>query len=155
MGLCVCVYLCLCVYVSLSVCLSEAQEHLFSASSSPLESHLRVLKLYYKVASSHLPAPQIAPCTKVLLPSRQFSSSSSPDTPRTQVVLPSRQFSSSSSRILRVLKLYYQVIVLPSHQFSSSHSPDTPRTKGVLPSRQFSSSSSPATPRTTVVLQSR
>ena len=130
MGLCVCVYLCLCVYVSLSVCLSEAQEHLSSASSSPLESRLRVVKLYYKVASSHLPAPQIAPCTKVLLPSRQFSSSSSPDTPRTQVVLRSRQF-------------------------SSSHSPATPRTKVVLPSRQLSSSSSPATPRTKVLVPSR
>ena len=139
-----------CVCVSLSVCLSEAQEHLSSASSSPLESRLRVVKLYYKVASSHLPAPQIAPCTKVLLPSRQFSSSSSPDTPRTQVVLPSRQFSSSSSPDTPRTN-----VVLPSHQFSSSHSPDTPRTKVVLPSRQFSSSSSPATPRTKVVLQSR
>ena len=44
---------------------------------------LRVLKLYYKVASSQLPAPQIAPRTKVVLQSRQFSSSSSPDTPHT------------------------------------------------------------------------
>ena len=40
---------------------------------------LRVLKLYYKVASSQLPAPQIAPRTKVVLQSRQFSASSSPD----------------------------------------------------------------------------
>ena len=54
---------------------------------------LRVLKLYYKVASSQLPAPQIAPRTKVVLPSHQFSSSSSPDTPRTKVVLQSRQCS--------------------------------------------------------------
>ena len=58
---------------------------------------LRVLKLYYKVASSQLPAPQIAPRTKVALQSRQFShqfsSSSSPDTPRTKVVLQSRQCS--------------------------------------------------------------
>ena len=56
--------------------------------------------------------------TTVVLQSRQFSSSSSPDTPRTQVVLQLRQFSSSSS-------------------------PHTPRTKVVLESRQFSSSSSP------------
>ena len=80
-------------------------------------SLIRVLKLYYKVASSQLPAPQIAPHTKVVLQSRQFSSSSSPDTPRTKVVLQSRQFSSSSS-------------------------PETPRTKVVLQSRQFSASSS-------------
>ena len=56
-----------------------------------------MLKLYYKVASSQLPAPQIAPRTKVVLQSRQFSSSSSPDTLRIKVVLQSRQFSSSSS----------------------------------------------------------
>ena len=36
-------------------------------------------------------------CTKVVLESRQFSSSSSPDTPRTKVALQSRQFSASSS----------------------------------------------------------
>ena len=53
---------------------------------------LRVLKLYHKVASSQLPAPQIAPRTKVV-PSHQFSSSSSSDTPRTKVVLQSRQCS--------------------------------------------------------------
>ena len=53
----------------------------------------RALKLHYKVASSQLPAPQIAPRTKVVLPSHQFSSSSSPDTPRTKVVLQSRQCS--------------------------------------------------------------
>ena len=33
MGLSVCVSMSVCVYVSLSVCLSDAQEHLFSASS--------------------------------------------------------------------------------------------------------------------------
>ena len=54
---------------------------------------LRVLKLYYKVASSQLPAQQIAPRTKVVLSSHQFSSSSSPDTPRAKVVLQSRQCS--------------------------------------------------------------
>ena len=86
--------------------------------------------MHYTVASFQLPAPQIAPRTKVVLQSQQCSSSSSPDTPRTQVVLPTRQF-------------------------SSSHSPATPRTTVVLPRRQFSASSSPATPRTKVVLQSR
>ena len=99
--------------------------------SFQLHRLLRVLKLYYKVASSQLPAPQIAPRAKVVLPSRQFSSSSSPDTPRTKVALPSRQFSSSSS-------------------------PDTPRAKVALQSRQFSSSSSSSSPgalRTKVVLQ--
>ena len=53
--------------------------------------------MYYNVASSQLPAPQIALCTKVVLQSRQFSSSSSADTPRTKVALQSRQFSASSS----------------------------------------------------------
>ena len=61
--------------------------------SFQLHRLLRVLRLYYKVASSQLPAPQIAPRTKVVLPSHQFSSSSSPDTPRTEVVLQSRQCS--------------------------------------------------------------
>ena len=61
--------------------------------SFQLHRLFRVLKLYYKVASSQLPAPQIAPRTKVVLPSHQFSSSSSPDTPRTKVVLRSRQCS--------------------------------------------------------------
>ena len=95
-------------------------------------------------------APQIALRTQVVLPSRKFSSSSSPATLRTRVVLQSRQCSSSSSPNTPRTQ-----VVLPSRQFSSSHSPATPRTTVVLPSRQFSSSSSPATPRTTVVLQSR
>ena len=47
--------------------------------SFQLHRLLRVLKLYYKVASSQLPAPQIAPRTKVVLHSRQFSASSSTD----------------------------------------------------------------------------
>ena len=76
------------------------------------------------------------PRTKVVLQGCQFSASSSPDTPRTTVVLQGRQFSASSStdcsassscttkspvlsfqlhRLLRVLKLYYQV--------TSSHLP--------------------------------
>ena len=91
------------------------QSRQFSSSSSPdtpaysscttkspvlsfqLHRLLRVLKLYYKVASSQLPAPQIAPHTKVVLPSPQFSSSSSPDTLRTKGLLQSCQFSCSSS----------------------------------------------------------
>ena len=58
---------------------------------------LRVLKLYYEVASSQLLAAQIAPRAEVVLQSRQFSSSNLPDTPRAKVVLQSRQFSASSS----------------------------------------------------------
>ena len=61
-----------------------------ASSQLPAPQILRVLQLYYKVASSQLPAPQIAPRTKVVLPSHQSSSSSSPDIPR-------------------VLKLYYKV----------------------------------------------
>ena len=40
---------------------------------------LRVFKLCYKIASSQLPDPQIAPRTAVVLQSRQFSASRSPD----------------------------------------------------------------------------
>ena len=87
-----------------------------ASSHHPAPQILRVLKLYYKVASSQLPALQLAPRTKVVLESRQFSPSSSTDTPRSKVVLQSRQFSSSSS-------------------------PDTPCTKVVLRSRQFPASS--------------
>ena len=71
-----------------------------ASSHLPAPQILRVLKLHYKVASSQLsqlPALQIAPRTKVVLESRQFSPSSSTDTPRTKVVLQSRQFSASSS----------------------------------------------------------
>ena len=64
-----------------------------ASSQLPATQILRVLQLYYKVASSQLPAPQIAPRTNVVLPSHQFSSSSSPDTPRTKVVLQSHQCS--------------------------------------------------------------
>ena len=105
---------------------------------------------YYTVASSQLPAPQIAPRTKVVLQSHQFSASSSPATPRTTVVLQSRQCSSSSSP-----DTPRPQVVLPTRQFSSSRSPATPRTTVVLPRRQFSASSSPATLRTKVVLPSR
>ena len=112
----------------------------YNVASSQLAAHklLRVLKLYYKVASSQLPAPQILRVLKVVLQSRQFSSSSSPDTPRTKVVLQSRHFSASSSTDTPRTK-----VVLQSRQFSASSSPHTPRTKVVLQSRQFSASSSP------------
>ena len=81
---------------------------------------LRVLKLHYQVASSHLPTPQILRVLNLYYP---VASSHLP-----------------APRILRVLKLYYQVIVLPSHQFSSGYSPDTPRTKVVLPSHSTTKS---------------
>ena len=88
--------------------------------------------MYYQVATSHLPAPPLLRAvlklyykvaSSQLLPTHQFSASSSPATPRTTVVRQSRQCSSPSS-------------------------PDTPRPQVVLPTRQFSSSRSPATPRT-------
>ena len=79
-------------------------------SQLPAPQILRALKLHYKVASSQLPAPQIAPRTKVVLQSRQFSSSSSTDrcayyscTTNLPVL------SLHLARILRVLKLYYKV----------------------------------------------
>ena len=116
----------------------------FSSSHSPL----RVLKLCYAVASSQLPAPQIAPRTKVVLQSHQFSASSSPATPRTAVVLQSHQCSSPSSP-----DTPRPQVVLPTRQFSSSRSPAAPRTTVALPRRQFSASSSPATLRTRVAYQ--
>ena len=61
----------------------------------PAPQILRVLKMYYKVASSQLPAPQIAP--------------------RTKVETKSPVLSFQLHRLLRVLKLYYQV--------TSSHLP--------------------------------
>ena len=119
-----------------------------ATSHLPAPQLLRVLKLYYAVASSQLPAPQIAPRTKVVLQSHQFSASSSPATPRTTVVLQSRQCSSPSSP-----DTPRPQVVLPTRQFSSSRSPATPRTTLALPRRQFSASSSPATLRTRVAYQ--
>ena len=75
----------------------------------PAPQILHVLKLYYKVVSSQLPAPQIAPRTKVVLQSRQFSASSYTDCSA------------------------YQSCILASHQFSSSSLPDTPRTTNRTP----------------------
>ena len=131
---------------------------------------LRVLKLYYKVASSHLPAPQIPRVLKLYY---NFASSHLPAPHILRVLklhykvasshLPAPQiprvlklyynFASShlpAPHILRVLKLYYKVASsqLPAPQIA-------PRTKVVPESRQFSSSSSAETPRTQVVLQSR
>ena len=94
--------------------------------------------MYYKVASSQLPAPQIAPRAEGVLETRQFSASSSTATPRTKVA-------ASSSLTTPRTK-----VVLHSRQCSSPSSPDTPRPQVVLPTRQFSSSRSPATPRTTL-----
>ena len=74
------------------------QSRQFSASSSPdtpRHSLLRVLKLYYKVASSHLLAPQML---RVLKLHYKVASSHFP-----------------APQILRVLKLYYKV--------ASSHLP--------------------------------
>ena len=145
MGFCACVYVR--VETSLRMCVFVEVEGVCGClcASSQL---LRVLKLYYAVASSQLPAPQIAPRTKVVLQSHQFSASSSPAAPRTTVVLPSRQCSSSSSP-----DTPRPPVVLPTRQFSSSRSPATPRTTLALPRRQFSASSSPATLRTRVVYQ--
>ena len=99
---------------------------------------LRVLKLYYKVASSQLPALQIALRTKLVLESRQFSASSSTDCSAYESCtkkLPVLSF--QLYRLLRVLKMYYKVASsqLPALQIA-------PRTKDVLQSRQFSASSS-------------
>ena len=116
----------------------------FSASSSPdtprtkscttkspvlsfqLHRLLRVLKLYYKGASSQLPAPQIAPRTKVVLPSHQFSSSSSPDTPRTKVVLQSRQCSPAFRA--RHARSPQRVARAPDKSHSRLHVPHSTRT---------------------------
>ena len=127
------------------------------SSHLPAPQMLRVLQLYYTVASSQLLAARIAPRTKscsTMSPVLRFQlyrllrvqtlyskvASSQPPprqiTPRTKVVLESRQFSPSSSTDTPRSK-----VVLQSRQFSSSSSPDTPCTKVVLRSRQFSASS--------------
>ena len=82
-----------------------------ASSHLPASQILRVLKLYYKVASSHLPAPQILRVLKLYY---KVTSSHLP-----------------APQILRVLKLYYKVASsqLPAPQI-------TPRTKVVLQSRQ-------------------
>ena len=49
-----------------------ANSQLLPTSHLPAPQLLRALKLYYAVASSQLPAPQIAPRTTVVLQSHQF-----------------------------------------------------------------------------------
>ena len=80
-----------------------------ASSHLPASQILRVLKLYYKVASSHLPAPQILRVLKLYYKVASSQLPAPQITPRTKLVLQSRQFSSSSSQRLRVLKLYYKV----------------------------------------------
>ena len=117
----------------------EWPESIFHHVGSQSASYL--LSVQCEVLSRALSPPP----TGVLLPRRQFSSSSSPDTPRTQAVLPSQLSSSSSPHTPPT------TVVLQSRQFSSSSSPGTPRTTVALPSQQCSSSSSAATPRTKVI----
>ena len=122
-----------------------------ASSHLPAPQILRVLKSYYKVASSQLPAPQIAPRTKVVLQSRRFSASSSTDcSAYSSCTRMSLVLSFQLHRLLRVLKLYYKV--------ASSHLP-APQILRVLKSYyKVASSQLPApqiAPRTKVVLQSR
>ena len=108
-----CVGLCVwCVYMSpsLSVCPCLLLVKVFTLLVKSLHCTTKSPVLSFQLH-------RLLRVLQVVLQSRQFSSSSSPDTPRTKVVLQLRQFSSSSS-------------------------PDTPRTKVVLQSRQFSASSS-------------
>ena len=98
---------------------------------------LRVLKLYYKVASSQLPAPQIAPRTKVVLPSHQFSCSSSPDTPRTKVALQSRQCSPAFRALDTHVTATFRELAInrfktSEHSSISSISPKGPQCAKVL-----------------------
>ena len=70
---------------------------------------LRVLQFYYKVASSQLPAPQIAPRTEVVLQSRQFSAScSTACSAYCSCITNSPVLSFQLHRLLCVLKLYYK-----------------------------------------------
>ena len=90
--------------------------------SFQLHRLLRVLKLYYKVASSQLPAHGLLRVLKLYYKVATA-------TPRTTVVLQSRQFSASSSTATPRTK-----VVLETCQFSASSSTATPRTKDVLQS---------------------
>ena len=102
--------------------------NLMTSETKVTPQRLRVLKLYYQVATSHLPAPPLLRAliklyykvaSSQLLPTHQFSSSQSPATLRTKVVLPGRQFSSSSSP-----PTLHTKVVLQSRQFSATaHSP--------------------------------
>ena len=82
-----------------------------ASSHLPAPQILRVLKLYYKVASSHLPAPQILRVLKL------YYTVASSQLPAPQIA-PHYKVASShlpAPQILRVLKLYYKV--------ASSHLP--------------------------------
>ena len=118
-----------------------------------------VLKLYYQVASSQLPAHSSSPATPrttVVLQSRQYSSCTTKSpvlifplpsysayyscTTKSPVLKLYYQVASShlpAPQLLRVLKLYYKVASsqLPAPQIA-------PRTKVVLETCQFSASSS-------------
>ena len=63
----------------------------------------------------------MAPRTKVVLESRQFSSSSSPDTPRTQVAYKVASSHLPAPQLLRVLKLYYKVHLSPAFRALDTH----------------------------------
>ena len=78
----------------------------------------------------------------VVLQSRQFSFSSSPDTQQLEMTQQ------------RKMPHPHTKVVLQSRQFSWSSLPDTPRTTVALRRRQFSASSSHIAPRTKVVLRS-
>ena len=131
---------------------------------------LRVLQLYYKVASSQLPAPQIAPRTKVVLQSRHsrlhFAHSTRTISAKgcagqTQIALSPAFRALDTHDLRRGLRRTGSSRTLACiSRTRHARSPqrvarDPPRTKVVLESRQFSSSSSPKTPRAQVVLQSR
>ena len=108
-----------------------------ASSHLPAPQILRVLKLHYQVASSHLPAPQILPVLKLCY---KVASSHLP-APQILRALRLHYKVASSHRpapqILCVLKLHYKVASsqLPAPQIA-------PRTKVVLQSRQCSASSS-------------
>ena len=121
-----------------------------TSSHLPAPQILRVLKLYYNFASSHLPAPQILRVLKLYykvassqLPAPQIAPCTRSCTRKSPVLifqLPSYSSYSSCTTKSRVLS-YYPLI--------SSHLPV------VLQSRQCSSPSSPDTPRPQVVLPTR
>ena len=117
-----------------------------ASSHLPAPQILRVLKLYYKVASSHLPAPQILRVLKL------YYTVASSQLPAPQIA-PHYKVASShlpARQILRVLKLYYKV--------ASSHLPAPQILRVLKLYYKVASSQLPApqiAPRTKVVLQSR
>ena len=89
----VCVYLCLCVYESLSISVFQ------------------------------LPRYSATPPTKVVLQRRQFSSSSSPDTPRIKLHYDVASSHLPAPQILRVLQLYYRVTRYSAYYSCTTESP--------------------------------